>query len=337
MSKTVTFGEILFRFLEKDTPAMERGEDIEGSFGGSEANVAVSLTRLGDKVAYVTRLPEEKLTDDCVRMLNGYGIDTSGIIKGGTRFGKYSVGDVSGPGRGNVKYYRAGSSFATSEPGMFPWKDILADAGVFHCSGIAGALSESAREATFEAVRAAKEMGLRISFDINYRKKLWAYPGADAHNTTHALMQYSDFIFGDQDEWEFATGIKQVPMDSLAPDSKLDMDRYREYFGHMHSQFPGCRDMMLGLRNQISTTHHVLTALLWHDGTILGTRIWDITGIKDPVGVGDAFVAGFIHATSKWPFAPQKCLDFSTAAAMLKNFVPGDFNLTTESEILARL
>ena len=153
----------------------------------------------------------------------------------------------------------------------------------------------------------------------------------------HELMQYSDFIFGDQDEWEVATGVRQVPMDQMMADSTLDMDAYRRYFDEMHRQFPHCREMMLGLRNQLTTNHHTLTALLWCDGTIYRTRIYDITHIVDPVGVGDAFVAAYIHAAEKWKGDPQRGLDFATAAAMMKNSVVGDFNLVTEEEILEQL
>ena len=217
---------------------------------------------------------------------------------------------------------------------MFPWRDIFSRTDVFHCSGITCAVSESAAQATFEAVRTARDMGLRVTCDINYRRNLWKYPGADAHRTLNDLMQYSDFIFGDQDEWEVATGVKQVPMGHMMADTQLDMDAYGRYFEEMHRQFPGCREMMLGLRNQLTTNHHTLTALLWYDGTIYQSRIYDITGIVDSVGVGDAFVAAYVHASLQWPGQPQRCLDFSIAAAMLKNSVMGDFNLVTEEEIL---
>ena len=147
-------------------------------------------------------------------------------------------------------------------------------------------------------------------------------------------MQYSDFIFGDQDEWEIAMAVPQVPMGHMRAHTDLDMDAYGKYFAEMHRQFPNCGEMMLGLRNQMTSSHHTLTALLWYHGTIYRTRIWDIQNIVDPVGVGDAFVAAYIHAAEKWPGDPQKGLDFATAAAMLKNSVEGDFNLVTEEEIL---
>ena len=190
------------------------------------------------------------------------------------------------------------------------------------------------RYAWTDYVRTAKEMGLRITCDINYRKNLWKYEGADAHRTLHELMQYSDYIFGDQDEWEVATGVPKITEEGMRADSELDMEAYGRYFDEMHRQFPHCRSMMIGLRNQITTAHHTLTALLWHDGEIYSTRIFDIEDIVDSVGVGDAFVAAYIHASLKWPGNAQRHLDFALAAAMLKNSVVGDFNLVSEEEIL---
>ncbi len=315
---------------------LSQGYDWEGHFGGSEANVAVSLAVLGNQVGYVSRIPDNEIGNACLRELRRYGIDISEIVRGGDRLGTYYFEAASSVRRSQVVYDRMGSSFYSSATGMYPWRDIFAHTDIFHCSGITCAVSQSATEATFEAVHSAKEMGLRITCDINFRKNLWRYPGADAHKTLNALMQYSDYIFGDQDEWEVATGVKQVPMDHMMADTELDMEAYGQYFDEMHRQFPHCREMMLGLRNQISTTRHTLTALLWYEGEIYRTRIYDISPIVDPMGVGDAFVAAYIHAAEKWPGNPQRCLDFCTAASMLKNSIVGDFNLVTEEEILAQ-
>ena len=258
-------------------------------------------------------------------------------MRGGERLGTYYFEKAADLRRSLVVYDRQGSSFWSTAPGMFPWADIFSRTDVFHCSGITCAVSRSAADATFEAVRTAREMGLRITCDINYRRNLWKYEGADAHKTLNALMQYSDYIFGDQDEWEVATGVPKIPETGMMADSVLDMEAYGRYFDEMHRQFPACRAMMLGLRNQLTTNHHTLTALLWYEGKIYQTRIFDICNIVDSVGVGDAFVAAYIHASMKWPGDPQRSLDFCTAAAMLKNSVVGDFNLVTEEEILAQL
>ena len=147
-------------------------------------------------------------------------------------------------------------------------------------------------------------------------------------------MQYSDFIFGDQNEWEVASGVPHIPIDNLYADTKLDMEAYGAYFDELHRQFPRCRQMLLALRNQISTNHHTLTGLLWSEGKIYTATIYDIYPVLDPMGVGDAYVAGFIHAAIKWRGDAQRCLDFALAASQLKNSISGDFNLVTEEEIL---
>ena len=337
MNKIVTFGEILLRWSPPGARRIGQVPEWEGQFGGSEANVAVSLSILGEKVGYVSRIPQNAVGEACLGALRYHGVDVSDVVRGGERLGTYYFERASDQRRSFVVYDRNGSSFYSSAPGMFPWKDIFSRADVFHASGITCAVSRSAAEATFEAVRTAREMGLRITCDINFRRNLWKYEGADAHATLHDLMQYSDYIFGDQDEWEVATGVKQIPIDNMTADSRLDMDAYGRYFAEMHAQFPHCREMMLGLRNQISTSHHTLTALLWYEGKIYSTRIYDIEDIVDSVGVGDAFVAAYIHASQKWPADPQRCLDFCVTASMLKNSIAGDFNLVTEEEILAQL
>lgn len=335
--KIVTFGEVLLRWSKDDYQRLMQGRRFNGNYGGSEANVAVSLAMLGDRVGYVSRVPQSQIGNACLGELRSYGIDVSHVVRGGDRLGTYYFEAAAGLRRSQVVYDRRGSSFYSAAPGMFPWSEIFADTDIFHCSGITCAVSQSATDATFEAVRTARDMGLRITCDINFRKNLWRYEGADAHRTLNELMQYSDYIFGDQDEWEVASGVKQVPMGHMQADTKLDLDAYRRYFDEMHKQFPRAKEMMLGLRNQITTTHHVLTALLWYEGEVYEGRINDIYPVLDPMGVGDAFVAAYIHAAEKWKGDPQRCLDFSVAASQLKNSISGDFNLVTEDEVMAFL
>ncbi|MBR5656746.1 MAG: sugar kinase [Prevotella sp.] len=332
--KIVTFGEVLLRWSKDDYQRLMQGRKFNGNYGGSEANVAVSLGMLGERVCYVSRVPQGGIGNACLNELRSWGIDVSHVVRGGDRLGTYYFEAAAGLRRSQVVYDRRGSSFYSSAPGMFDWAKIFSDADVFHCSGITCAVSQSATDATFEAVRTAKEMGLRVTCDINFRKNLWRYEGANAQKTLSELMGYSDYIFGDQDEWEVASGVPQVPMGHMMADTELDVDAYRRYFDKMHQLFPNCREMMLGLRNQLTTTHHVLTALLWYEGEMYVGHLYDIYPVLDPMGVGDAFVAGYIHASEQWSGNPRQCLDFSLAAAVLKNSVSGDFNLITEEEIL---
>ena len=335
-NKIVTFGEVLLRLSKDNSRRLSQGRDFHGNFGGSEANAAVSMAMFGNKVEYVTRLPRNDMGTACLRSLREYGLYLSHVCWGGERLGTYYFEAAAAMRNSRVVYDRKGSSFYSMTPGMIDWHDVFSDAYLFHCSGITCALSYEAQDATFEAVRIADEMGLTITCDINYRKNLWKY-GADAHDVLHRLMQHSTFIFGDQNEWEVASGLPHIPFTASDSNYRLDIPAYEAYFANLHQQFPRCRQMLIALRNQITTNHHTLTGVLWSDDTIYTTHIYDISPVIDPMGVGDAFVAAFIHARSKWGDDPQRCLDFSLAASQLKNSVQGDFNLVTEEEVTEQM
>jgi 2-dehydro-3-deoxygluconokinase len=216
---------------------------------------------------------------------------------------------------------------------MIPWRDILRDATIFHVSGITAAISQQAADATFEALDIADELGVTIAFDINYRKNLWKY-GADARQTLRRMLARCDMMFGDAIEFEFLSGHPQPPFTATDASFEMQMKEYGEWFDELHADFPRCKCWMMGMRNIVSSMHHTLTGLLWTDGILLKAPIMDIPHVIDPVGVGDAFMGGWMHAIQLFPNDRQKQLDYSLAAAALKNSIPGDFNLSTEEEIL---
>jgi len=179
----------------------------------------------------------------------------------------------------------------------------------------------------------ADELGLTISVDINYRSALWKY-GADAKETITRLMQRADVMFGDAIEYEWLTG-RKVPLEVTTANDPIDLDIYRDWYRELHAICPRCAKMIIGTRNQVAPTHHLLTAMMLNNGDeMLHSVIHDITNVIDPVGVGDAFAAGSIHAALCFPDDAQKWLDYSLAAATLKNYIPGDFNLAKDEEIL---
>lgn len=218
---------------------------------------------------------------------------------------------------------------------MVKWEKVLADAAVFHCSGITCAISRDAMESTMDAIKLAVSDGLTIACDINYRKNLWGY-GLEPHDVLFQMMQYSDIIFGDQNEWEIASGVPHIPFEALDADYEIDKEAYQKYFRKMHQLFPKCKKMVMAVRNQIASSHHTLSGLLYDavEDQLYTTRIYDIEPIVDPMGVGDAFIAAYIHAHQKWGDKNQYCLDFSLSASAIKNTVPGDQNLVTEEEII---
>lgn len=335
-NKIVTFGEVLLRLSKSNSRRLSQGQVFHGNYGGSEANAAVSMAMFGNKVEYVTRLPKNDMGQACLMSLREYGLSLNHVCWGGERLGTYYFEGAAAMRNSRVVYDRNGSSFYSMTPGMVNWRDIFSDATLFHCSGITCALSYEAQDATFEAVRTADEMGLTISCDINYRRNLWQY-GADAHDVLHQLLQYSDFIFGDQNEWEVVSGMPHIPFTAQDSTYQIDTEAYEHYFAELHKQFPRSRQMLMALRNQITSNHHTLTGVLWNDGKIFTTRIYDISPVIDPMGVGDAFVAAFIHARGKWGDNPQRCLDFALAASQIKNSVTGDFNLVTEEEVINQM
>ncbi len=335
--KVVTFGEILLRLSKNDSQRLFQVGGFDANYGGSEANVAVSLAQLGDRVEYVTSVPDNNLGEAALMHLRQLGLDVSHVARRGKRLGTYYF-EPSAAFRGTqVVYDRDGSSFNTMEYGDINWEPVLADATLFHCSGITCATSKAALDTTMDAVEMAHERGIELSCDINYRSSLWKYPGADARTATQELMKYSAFVFGDQNEWYVATGLEPIPFTALDKSYQFDLDAYRLYFDKVHRMFPNCRRMLMAHRNQLSFQHHINAGVLWVDGEIRTSRIWDINPIVDQMGVGDAWVAAFIHAMHRWPGDDRQCLEFSVSASALKNTISGDQNLVTEDEIIANM
>ena len=333
MKKIVTFGELLLRFSKPGQLRLTQGDMFTSKYGGSEANVAVSLAMQGENVTYITRLPNTPVGQAGVESLAQLGVDVSHVVYGGQRIGTYYFEPAAGMRAAKVVYDRTGSAYYDLQPGMIPWREILQGADIFQVSGITAAISQQAADATFEALDIAEEMGITISFDINYRKNLWKY-GADPRETLRRMLRRCDMMFGDAIEFDWISEHPQPPFTATDSNFKMQIPEDREWFDELHRDYPRCRQWLMGMRNIVDSQHHTLTALLWTDGTLLEAPIVDIPDVVDPVGVGDAFMGGFLHAISLFPDDYQRQLDYSLAAASLKNTIPGDFNLSTEEEIL---
>ena len=329
----------MLRFSKDDHLRLSQGDYFTSKYGGSEANVAVSLTTMGDHVEYVTRLPDTPVGQTGIQKLMQYGVDCRHVLYGGTRIGTYYLEPAAGMRSSRVIYDRAGSACSELQKGMIPWRDILNGAAVLHVSGITPAISESAAEATFEALDIADEMGVKVSFDINYRKNLWRY-GADPRETLGRMLGRCDMMFGDAIEFEWLCKRQQPPFTATDTSFEMQIDEYREWFEELHDRYPRCRKWLMGMRNMVASSRHLLTALLYNsdngsDYELLKAPIMDINGVVDASGVGDAFMAGLLHAVQTFPDDPQQQLNFSLAASTLKNTISGDFNLASEEEILS--
>ena len=334
--KIVTFGEVLLRFSSPARLRLTQTGVMNANYGGSEANGAVSLSMLGNEVRYVTRLPRNAMGQACEQRLRELGLDTRFVCWGGERIGTYFFEQAASLRSPRMVYDRMGSAFYDLQPGLIPWRDVFRGMDAFCCSGITCAVSQSAADATFAAVRTADEMGLTIACDINYRKNLWHY-GAEAADVLPRLMQHADIIFGDAGEWELTSGLPRIPFKATSPDYPVEVEAYTDMFRRIADRFPRCRKFILGLRNEPSTNRHLLSGVMYNREQLFTARIYDINPVVDPMGVGDAYLAAYLHAHLNRHDDDQQCLDFSLAASALKSTISGDFNLTTEDEVLELL
>lgn len=333
--KVVTFGEVMLRLTTPGFRRFSQTNELVATYGGSEANVAMSLAHFGIPTEFVTRLPDNAVARACIASLRAGGLGTDGIVFGGKRLGLYYLECGAAFRNSNVVYDREGSSFATLRPGMIDWETIFADAGWFHWSGIAAALSQDGADACREAIEVADRMGLTISCDLNFRKKLWNY-GRTAAEVMQPLVQYSDVIFGAEPEYREILGVQPVgfkAVNAADPSFESALPSF-EAFGQQVSRLvPRCRKIFLELRNSITSNHNLLAAVLYADGSLKHTGIYDIVHEVDRVGAGDAFVGGMIYGLITYPDDDQKALEYALAASALKNTVYGDFNLVTVDEV----
>ncbi len=336
MKKIVTFGEILLRLTPPGFLKLSQTHDLCATFGGSETNVAVSLAHLGLKSDFVTRLPQNGIAEACIMDLRSHGVGTDNIVYGGDRLGLYYSEKASSMRTSQVVYDRANSSFCTARPGEIDWKKVFADADWFHWSGIGPSLSESAVEVIDEALAVARQMGLTISSDLNYRKNLWKY-GKKAEEVMPALAKQCDVLFGTEEEYNKAFGVKPVSYNATCKaDEQIDIEAHTSFCKQVMAQAPQCKKMFVALRNVLTANHHVLTGILYtSEGKFYTAHTYHIENIVDCVGVGDAFAAGIIYGLIKYPDNGQKALDVALAASALKNTISGDYNLVSAAEVEA--
>lgn len=232
-------------------------------------------------------------------------------------------------------YDRADSSFATIEACMIDWEKVFRDAGWFHWSGITPSVSQGCADACREAIEVADKMGLIISCDLNYRKKMWNY-GKDAADVMAPLVQYSDVMFAAEPEYEKIFGLHPVGFNATDAKDRSYFDRlpdYKTFCGKVSEMVPRCRKIFLELRNSMTSNHNLLAGMVYSEGDMKSTGISDIDNIIDCVGTGDAFVGGLIYGLIKYPGDDQKVVDFALAASALKNTYFGDFSLATVEEV----
>lgn len=335
MKKVVTFGEILLRLMPPGYLKFSQTRQFCATFGGSETNVAVSLAHMGLQSEFVTKLPDNDIARAAVADLRSHGVETDHIAIGGERLGLYYYENTSSFRVSKVVYDRANSSFSTSVKDDYDWANIFNGAQWFHWSGIGPALSEDAAEVVREAIGEAEKNGLTISADLNYRKNLWKY-GKQPDQVMPELARHCDVLFGTEGEYEKTFGVKALPFTLMSDKETYDLEPHKQFCREVMALAPKCKYMFVAQRNVIDAKRHVFHGLLYTaDGRFYQSKVYFMDNIVDCVGCGDAFAAGMIYGLGEYGDDCQKVLDYATAAAILKNTMEGDFNLSTADEVKA--
>ena len=328
MPDAVTFGEIMLRLNPPGFERFVQADSFEVSYGGAEASVAVSLVNYGIPAAFVTCLPPNEIGQAAVNYLRRFGVDTSHILRRGERVGIYflEIGANQRPSR--VIYDRAHSAIAEINTGIIRWKEIFSGAKWFHFTGITPAISQSAANVCLEAVKSAKEKGLTVSCDLNYRAKLWQY-GKTAGEVMAPLMAYVDVAIGNEEDCEKVFGIKGADVKVAG---EVSAERYLAVVRELTKRFTNLKKVGITLRGSISATHNTWTALLYDGKQLYSTNTYGIMNVVDRLGSGDAFTGALIYCLLSGK-SDQEALDFAAAASAMKHSIQFDLNLVSVEEV----
>ncbi len=328
--KVVTFGEIMLRFATPDYQRFSQATSYKASFGGGEANVAVSLANYGIDVSFITRLPKNDIGKACKMDLLKHSVKVDDIVYGGDRLGTYYLETGAVARASKVVYDRAYSAFSEIKPGMVNWEEVLKDADFFHWTGITPAVSQGAADACFEAIKVANKLGVTVSTDLNYRKNLWKY-GKTASEVMPELVAGCDIVLGNEEDAEMVLGIKPEGVDITG--GHVDAEAYRSVSQQIMTQFPRVKKVITTLRGSVNANHNTWSGVLYDGKNLFKAADYDITHIVDRVGGGDSFMGGLIYGLLTYVGDDQKAIEFATAASCLKHTIHGDYNLATVEEV----
>ena len=332
MKKVVTFGEIMLRLAPPGFLRFSQANQFDAIYGGGESNVAVSLANYGVPVDFVTRLPKNDIGECAMMEMRKRGVGVDKIVYGGDRLGIYFL-ETGAVSRGSkVVYDRAHSAMSEISAGMIDWKEVFKDVAWFHWTGITPAISQGAADACLEAVKAASEMGITISTDLNYRAKLWNY-GGDREGIMTELTSYCDIILGNEEDAEKHFGIKPEGLDITTQGHDVKAEAFLSVCEQMMDRFPKAKKVITTLRGSISASHNTWAGVLYDGKTMYESPQYQITDIVDRVGGGDSFMGGLIYGLLKYPEDDQNALNFAVAASCLKHTIKGDANLVTVNEV----
>ncbi len=326
MKRIITFGEIMLRLNPEGYLRFVQADKLEATYGGGEANVAVSLANYGMDAAFVSKVPAHEIGQCAVNELRRYGVDTKYMVRGGDRLGIYYAEKGASQRPSKVIYDRAGSSISKAVPEDFDWDKIFDGADWFHFTGITPALGGSMPEICLEACKKAHEHGVTVSCDLNYRKKLWTRE--QAGETMAKLMPYVDLCIANEEDAKDVFGIEAANTDINS--GKLNHEGYVSVAKQLSERF-GCKYVAITLRSSISANDNDWAGMLYTDGAAHFSKSYHMH-IVDRVGGGDSFGGGLIYALLSG-YEPDRAINFAVAASCLKHSIEHDFNLCSVSEV----
>jgi 2-dehydro-3-deoxygluconokinase len=326
----LTFGEIMLRLKTRDHERFMQSPFFEATYGGGEANVAVSLSNFSMDAAFLTVLPSNTLGDECVAELRRFGVNTDKIQRGDGRLGIYYLEAGANQRPSKVIYDREGSSMARTKVGDIDWDNAFSGVDWFHITGITPAISKSAMELSLESVRKAKEKSITVSCDLNFRKNLWKY-GIQAKDVMTRIVQFTDVVIANEEDCQKALGIET---DMTIHGGELDTDKYQKLSSAVLAAFPEIKKIAITLRESRSADINGWSACINNRKDFYVSAHYDIRDIVDRVGGGDSFAGGLIYGLRTFD-SDTKALEFAVAASCLKHSISGDFSRILVAEVEA--
>lgn len=330
MTRVITLGEIMLRLSAPEGERLLQSPLLQATFGGGEANVAVGLARFGLDVAFVSAVPDNPIGDACLAELLKHGVDTSLVLRQGERLGIYFLEPGVNQRPSKVLYDRAHSAMGLARPDDFDWQRTFAKASWFHITGITPAISASAADLAIAAAKQARQRGLTLSCDLNFRGKLWKH-GRAAPEVMGELVKLVDVVMGNEEDCQRALGL-DAPMD--VESGQLSPVAYQELAQRVLQRYANLSRVALTLRQSHSASHNTWSAVLSNREGFVVSRAYEIRNIVDRVGSGDAFAAGLIYGLIHLD-DDQRALELATAASCLKHSIRGDLPLLHLDEVNA--
>lgn len=331
MKKVVTFGEIMLRLAPPGFLRFSQTNSFDVIYGGGESNVAVSLANFNIPTEFITRLPKNDIGECALMEMRKRGVLTNHILWGGSRLGIYFL-ETGAVARGSkVVYDRDHSSMCEIKKGMVDWEKVFDGVQWFHWTGITPAISQGAADVCLEAIQAANQLGVTVSTDLNYRKKLWNY-GKRPDEIMPALVEGCDVILGNEEDAEKHFGIHPDTVNVHDGDT-MDAQAYLSVCKKLKERFPRAKKIITTLRGSINASHNSWAGVLYNGTEFLSSPTYQITHIVDRVGGGDSFMGGLIYGLLTYPNDDQRALNFAVAASCLKHTIYGDANQVTIDEV----